>query len=142
MRYVDFSVEMGGVDSGHVVGPHLSSLARLLNKYIIHEYVFELDELHPIFRVDGEVHRWDKEGLERLRLARKQRYITVDIMMPRSRWEEVTPTEIRRFINDNFKEALHRMVDRLKKEHMEVNEERLFKDYAKVEKEFLSLSEN
>jgi hypothetical protein len=138
---IDFSIQMGDIDSNDAVGPHLAILASLLKKHCVHDYVPELGELHPIFRVDGDIWHWDKEGPERLRLARKQRYITIDIMMPRSRWEGVSQPEIRRFLNGNLKNALHLMVNRLKKEHIEVDEERLFKDYAKVEKEFLAFAE-
>jgi hypothetical protein len=141
VQFINFAAQIGSWEAENKVGLHLTVLNKLLNKYCNYLYSPDLKEIGPVFRIDGEIHHWDKEGLDRLRLAKKQRYITVDIMMPRSRWEGVSPLEIRRFLNENFKAALHLMVNRLKKEHIEVDEERLFEDYAKVEKEFLSAND-
>jgi hypothetical protein len=135
LPYVHFGAQIGSWEAGYSVSLHLTVLAKLLRQYCDYEYVPNLDDMYVAFRVDGDIEHWDKEGCERLRLARKQRYITIDIMMPRSRWEG--RMEIRRFITENFKNALQLMVNRLKKEKMEVDDTRLFEDYAKVEREYL-----
>ena len=57
--------------------------------------------------------------------------------MPRSRWEGINAKDIRIYLIDNLKEALELMIKRLKKEKYKVNENGLWTDFAKVERDFL-----
>ncbi|MFD1030793.1 hypothetical protein ACFQ1X_05050 [Metaplanococcus flavidus] len=76
-----------------------------------------MDEFDLALRVDGDLWYFNFEGCEKLRLSKKYRYITIDIGMPRSKWEGVTPIEIRKFLIDHAREALELMINRLKKEY-------------------------
>jgi hypothetical protein len=87
--YITFGLEMGGVKAAEAVQPHLIELRRLLKKYCNKQYTNELDEIAPILRVDGDLWFFEFEGCEKLRLSKKYRYITIDIGMPRSKWEGV-----------------------------------------------------
>ena len=137
--YITFGAQIGGVEASEAVSTHLVVLSRLLKLYCNHKYAPELDEFAPIARVDGEIWHWESEGTQNLRLSKKHRYITVDIGMPKSRWQGVAPIEIRKYLLENFKQALHLFVGKLRKEKYEVDDVRLFADFEKVEKEYLAL---
>lgn len=114
--YITFGAQIGDMEADDAVSPHLIALRRLLRKYCNHKYAPELDEFAPIGRIDGEGWYWNFEGCEKLRLSKKYRYITVDIGMPRHRWQGVSPIEIRRYLLENLKQALHLFVGKLRKE--------------------------
>ena len=136
--YITFGADVGGVEADEAVSPHLMKLRKLLELYCNYRYAPELDEFAPIARIDGDIGYWEFEGTEKLRLSKKYRYITIDIGMPKHRWQGVPPIEIRKYLLENLKQALKLMVQKLKKEKYEVDDVRLFKDFEKVEKEYLS----
>ena len=57
--------------------------------------------------------------------------------MPKNRWEGISQIEIRRYLIENLKQALLLIVEKLKKEKYVLEEERLLKDFKKVEQEYL-----
>jgi hypothetical protein len=136
--YITFPAQMGDEKSAAVVGPHLVELRKLLDKYCVGPYTSAVDEFAPIVRVDGDIAYWQFEGCQKLRWSKKGRYITIDIGVPRSRWEGVPPIELKKYLIQNLKDAIKLMVNRLKKEKADVDEKRLFSDLAKVEDEFLA----
>jgi hypothetical protein len=137
--YITFGAQMGDSYVDVIVGSHLMALRKLLEKYCNVPYAEGIDEFAPILRVDGDLWHWEYEGLKNLRLMKKFRYITVDIGVPRKRWENVPPLMIRRYLMDNLKLALEAFVKKLKKEKIPVDDRRLFEDLSKVESEFLKI---
>lgn len=135
--YITFGAQMGDVKADKTVSPHLQQLKQLLYKYCDNIYCKDVDEIAPILRVDGEGWYWDFEGCEKLRLSKKYRYITIDVGMPRLRWEGIDAKEIRKYLISNLKDALQLMINRLKKEKYVVNDKELWADFSKVEEEFL-----
>jgi len=136
-HYITFGADIGDANAGKVVSPHLLELRNLIYRFCDKIYCEEIDEIAPILRVDGDLAYWGFEGCEKLRLSKKHRYITIDIGMPRSRWEGNNAKDIRSYLIDNLKEALELMVNRIKKEKFKVHDNDLWTDFAKVEGEFL-----
>lgn len=136
-HYITFGADIGDASAGKAVSPHLFELRKLIYRFCDKIYCEEIDEIAPILRVDGDLAYWEFEGCEKLRLSKKHRYITIDIGMPRSRWEGNNAKDIRNYLFDNLKEALELMVKRLKKEKFKVDDNELWTDFAKVEGEFL-----
>jgi hypothetical protein len=135
--YITFGSQMGDTNASNMVQPHLIQLRKLLKRYCNHTYCKEIDEFAPILRVDGEIWHWAFEGCEKLRLNKKDRYITIDIGMPISRWKGVGDIEIRSYLITNLKQALILIVNRLKKEKFLVIESKLWADFSLVEENFL-----
>jgi hypothetical protein len=96
----------------------------------------EIDSIDPVLRVDGEISYWEFEGCEKLRLCKKNRYITIDVGMPRSRWEGINPVDIRKYLIYQLRNALELMLKRFKKEKYTVNDTELRAYFSKVEEEF------
>jgi hypothetical protein len=138
LPYITVSAQLGDPSSSLTIGTHLLELRKLLERECNNHYGEGIDEFAPILRVDGDIWHWEFEGLQKLRLMRKQRYITVDIGVPKSRWQNVTAQEIRQYLLENVKLALEAFVKKLKKEHIRVDEKRLFADFARVERDYLA----
>lgn len=87
--YITFGADIGDVNAGKAISPHLYELRKLNYRFCDKIYCEEIDEIAPILRVDGDLAYWGFEGCEKLRLSKKYRYITIDVGMPRSRWEGI-----------------------------------------------------
>jgi hypothetical protein len=119
LSYIIIPAQIGDSNANSSVEPHLISLRKLLDQYCNGPYAENIDEFAPILRIDGySTWRWEFEGLQKLRLMKKKRYITVDIGMPISRWENVPPKLIKQYLIDNLKLALEAFVNKLKKERI------------------------
>lgn len=137
MEYFKLVSQIGGPTAAKVVTPHLYELQQLLSKHCYNKYSTQLDEFAPVLRVDGDISYWEFEGCEKLRLAKKHRYITLDIGMPKSKWEGQTSKDIRQYLLSNLEDAMHLIVKKLRKEKMDLAEDLLLEDFNKVKKEFV-----
>lgn len=135
--FITFGADIGGMDAAKAIQPHLIELRSLLYQFCNKKYSL-LDEFAPILRVDGEIDSWNFEGCEKLRLYKKQRYITLDIGMPKNKWQDKSPEDIRKYLIFYLEEALHLIVKKLKKEKMDIDENLLFANFIQVKNEYLN----
>lgn len=134
---VTFGAEVGEADTEDVIdGPH-DSMRRLLREKCKGPYSPDVDEFALILRFDGNITQWNREGCAYLRRSFKERYITIDIFIPRDRWKGRTGDEIRKYLAAGTREALQRCIARLQKDKTPVDGDRLMADYDLVEKEYL-----
>jgi hypothetical protein len=138
MVYITLAAQMGDANADSVVDPHLMDLRKLLEKYCNYPYAEGINEFSLILRVDGDIGFWEFEGLQKLRLMRKLRYITVDIGVPRRKWGNVSPQSLRQYLLANAKLALESFVKKLKTEQIRIDDKRLFEDFSKVENKYLN----
>lgn len=115
-QYITFGAQLGDPKADKAVGRFITQISILLNKHCNKVYCNEVDEIAPAIFVDGDIWYWEFEGLQRLRLSKKHRYIEIHIGMPRSRWEGVDPVDIRKYLINQLRNALELMLKRLKKE--------------------------
>ncbi len=135
---ITFGAQMGDVSADKAVGTHVEELTDLFERYCEQTYCNEIDELAPVLRVDGELWHFDFEGCEKLRLSKKHRYITIDIGVPRSKWENVDSAQFRVYLFTQLRIAFEMMITRLKKEKYKVQEAEFWADLSKVEERFLN----
>jgi hypothetical protein len=139
--YITLGAQIGSGQASEAVSKHLIVLRRLLDEEYTGPYAEGIEEFAPVLRVDGDIGDtwyWNFEGLQRLRLMKKFKYITVDIGVPRRRWENASAMQIRTYLIDNLRLALQAFVSRLKKEKIPVDGLRLFEDFKKVEERYLT----
>lgn len=135
---VKVGVQSGDIPSSQATDPHISPLRKLLHAYCRGPYSSEVDEFSLVFRVDGDIYHWEQEGCDRMRRSRKERYITIDIYVPRSRWEGVSGIEIRRYLMPCVEDAFQRMIDKLRRDKAPIDGEALLKDLAIVKEKYLA----
>lgn len=138
--YFIFSIKFGDVHSANAVDPHIIALSTLLNIICDKCYSPQLDEFAPEGRIDGKRLDWGFEGCENLLLDVKQRFVSIRIGMPKSKWLNKSAEEIRQYLFTQFENALHLMVEKIKLEELIVDDEQLFKDFSIVKQKFLQIS--
>lgn len=138
MEAITLGVQAGDVKSSEVTRPHFMLLRKLLKHHCAGPYSQDIDEFAIILRVDGDIWHWDFEGCKNLRLARKKRYITIDIGVPRSKWEDVAATSIRAYLAKSCREAIALMLKKLEKEKIKVDSETLLKNINTAISEYLT----
>lgn len=138
MSKITFGAQFGDQLSYDIIHPHLKDIQKLLQEHCQGSYAKEVIEFGFVLRVDGDLWHWDKEGCERLRRSFKEKYITLDVMMPKKRWEKQDATAIREFLMNNVEEAFRLCVQRLEKDKVKVEKEKLMQDLQIVRKIYLN----
>lgn len=138
---VTMGVQAGSVAAFDATQPHYGPLRNLLTEHCVGPYSSEVDEFYLVLRIDGDIGHWEKEGCDRLRRSRKTRYITVDIYVPRERWEGVSGIEIRKYLAVCAGEALRLMIDKLRRDKSPIEGEALLRDFEVVKERYLALAQ-
>lgn len=131
-------VQTGDVPSDRATDPHIRALRNLLQTYCRGPYSPDVDELSLVIRIDGDISHWEQEGCDRLRRSKKERYITIDIYVPRERWEGVGGLEIRQYLAACVEDAFRKMVGKLQRDKVQVDGDALLRDFATVKGQYLS----
>ena len=134
---ITLGVQSGGVQAGETMEPHFFPLRKLLQTHCLGPFSPEVDEFSLILRIDGDLGYWNQEGCDRMRRSKKERYITIDIYVPRSRWEGVSGLEIRTYLATCVEDAFRRMIAKLQKDKVAVDGDGLLRDFAKVKERYL-----
>lgn len=135
---VTVGVQTGDVPSGRATDPHIVAMRNLLQTHCRGPYSPDVDEFSLIFRIDGDIWHWEKEGCDRMRRSKKERYITIDIYVPRARWEGVSGIEIRKYLATCVEDAFRRMIGKLQRDKVHVDGDALLRDFATVREQYLS----
>lgn len=73
-----------------------------------------------------------------MRRSKKERYITIDIYVPRKRWEGVSGAEIRQYLAACVEDAFRQMIGKLQRDKVSVDADALLRDFATVRELYLS----
>lgn len=138
---VTMSAQAGDLPCYEATQPHFGPLRNLLEEHRRGPYSTEVDEFELVLRIDGDIDHWEQEGSDRMRRSKKERYITIDIYVPRKRWEGVSGLEIRRYLAACTEEALHKMIGKLRRDKVAVDGDALLRDFATLKERFLDQNE-
>mgnify|MGYP000098926034 FL=1 len=131
-------VQTGDVPSDRATDPHIRPLRKLLQAHCQGPYSPDVDEFSLVIRIDGDIYHWEQEGCDRMRRSKKERYITIDIYVPRARWEGVSGIEIRKYLAACVEDAFRRMIGKLQRDKVAVDGDALLRDFATVREQYLS----
>jgi hypothetical protein len=135
---VTLGVLAGGKLAAEATHPQYRPLRRLLQAHCQGPYSAEVDEFSLILRIDGDIDHWEKEGCDRMRRSKKERYITIDIYVPRQRWEGVEGIQIRRYLATCVQEAFEKMIGKLQRDKVAIDGYLLLRDFAIVKEQYLT----
>jgi hypothetical protein len=79
---------------------------------------------------------WKIKGPQKAKL--KKGWVELEIGVPQSRWQNDSVERYKKHLAQAIEEALHSMIELLKKKHQEVDAETLLADWKKIRDDFLS----
>jgi hypothetical protein len=137
---ISLKVPLGDLALSDAMRPHFFRLRKLLRSHCAGPYSRKIDEFALVLRISGDILGYRGEGCQNLRLGQKLRYITMDLVMPRSSWERGSPAEIKEFLANCTREAIEQMASKLKKEKIEIYSNRLQSDVYETLSHFIATS--
>lgn len=135
---VTVGVQAGDVPADRATNPHIRPLRQLLQAHCHGPYSPEVDEFSLVMRIDGDIDHWEKEGCDRMRRSKKERYITIDIYVPRTRWEGVSGIDIRNYLAACVEDAFRKMIGKLQRDKVHVDGIALLRDFGTVRTQYLA----
>ena len=101
-------------------------------------YCAAIDEFALVLRVNGRFADFGPETIERLKRRRPSRYITVDIVIPESRWSGREEQYLKRYLSERVRAALVMCADRLERDREPIDKVALLRDVDFAINEFLA----
>ena len=135
--YITIGCQGGGPETG-TVGRSKVHLYRSLLRHMTSTHCDAIDEFGLVLRVDGSLQKFGPEAITRLRFAKKQRYITVDIQIPEGCWQPLDDLELRQYLSSRIDAAIRLCVARLKKDGHVVAESNLMSEVASAINHYIS----
>lgn len=114
-HFISIGCEGGGPETKRVCALKVP-LFHALQTHVTASHTSLIDEYSLVLRVDGSLQQYGDEGLAGLRLARVQRYITVDIQIPKHVWDPLPDSGLRAYIARQTQAAIVACVARIKRE--------------------------
>ncbi|WP_395010053.1 hypothetical protein [Undibacterium sp.] len=135
--FISIGAQLGGPEPC-LIAELKVGLFHALSKHLTSTQCKEIDEYAIVLRVDGALHKFGKEGLARMRLAKTQRYITIDVQIPETVWHPLNKTQTKIYLTNQVRSAISMCVARLIKEKYVVVEECLWAQINAAFNEYLA----
>lgn len=135
--FITIGCQGGGPETG-TVGRSKVHLYHAFSRHVKGTHCDAIDQYGLVMRVDGSIQTFGPEGITRLRFAKKQRYITLDIRIPQSARQPLGDAELRRYLRAQVHAAIRACVARLKKDGFEVDDTQLMQEVQAAVREYTS----
>jgi hypothetical protein len=133
---ISIGEQAGGPEDGGLARLKVS-LYQLLFRHCRRTYCPTVDHFALVLRVSGSLDKFGREGIERIRRNRKQRYIGADIVVPEEAWRSRTQKQLKVYLADQVRHALRLCVLRIQNDGDELDERRLLGQVEKAIVKFL-----
>jgi hypothetical protein len=110
---ISFGSQYGGKDAFAAVGPTITKLESLANSITTVPYGAIIQSLSFVFRVDGAIQQWNIFGCDNAQIDKKEKYASIDIGIPITKWKNVETTHVRGYIAQCLAEGAAILIDHL-----------------------------
>jgi hypothetical protein len=139
---LDLFAHYGDSDAKEAIQPFQRDLINLFEKSLTGRYFRTVERLSVFLRVSGSIRGFEGEGPQRLKFLRRDHVITVDLVIPQSRWREVKRSEIHKILYLGVKDCVELLIQRAKKEGELLDESNLVSDFQQAMDMFNRASED
>jgi hypothetical protein len=129
--FVTIGEDVGGENAFDATRSVMSHLRTLLKKSFPGKMCSDIHELALLIRIDGDTHKFKFRGPERIRLNRKKRYISIDIGLEKGDWD-VPQSKFKKTLSEFILDGLERVLERLRKNRITCDENRIRAIFIKV----------
>ena len=132
---ISIGAQSGGPDDGGL-GHMKVALWQSLCRHCKSSYCPAIAHYALALRIGGEFAEFGAEGIERVRLSKRDRYIGADIVIPREAWQGRSRNVLRDCLAQQVRAALQACVGRLHTERRPVDERQFFAEVDAALAEF------
>lgn len=129
-----------GVQSESTAGGLISRMHprvnQLFEQHMGHNYCPEVDWIALVLRLGSARREFGPDGPQRRRFMRKQRYITIDLVLNEDSYKEKSDKEHCELLLGLIEQGLQQCVEKLQTEKCEVDAARLFYDFGRFKEDF------
>lgn len=132
---ISIGIQSGGLEDGGL-GVLKVGLYRALIKHVKRTGCPAVDHFALVLRVSGRLDDFGPAGIERVRRSRKNRCVSVDIVVSLKDWKRRTPDQLRTYLAARVREALCACIARLRMGKEPIDEAGLLSNVDKAISEF------
>lgn len=129
---ITLGADVGGTDADEIMSPWFMPLRKLLAKHCTGPYSTAIDEFAFVLRIDGNICSWKFEGCDNLRVNRRRRNVTIDIGIPKMRWESNDGMRIGRYLIKCIFDAFIKIIGKIKMLKIDIQDAKLLNDFENV----------
>jgi hypothetical protein len=134
---ITLGVQSGSPEASDAMRPAFLSLRKRLAADCTAAYSSTIKEFAIVLRISGSIWHFEGEGVHKLRINRKDAYVTADYVIPEARWNGVAPSEINKYLAAAVRETVHAMSQHLVRLKVTVDAVKLTEDVCKSAATFL-----
>lgn len=97
MTEISLPAEIGGKDAFQVTNVLILELRKLLSEHCRKKYA-PIREIAPILRISGEIADYGAERNENLKFNKRESYVTIDVVVPKSAWTGMEERPLRAYL--------------------------------------------
>jgi len=135
---ITIGAQCGGPKDGGI-GDFKVDLFHLLGQHCADTYCDSVDEFALVLRINGTLDSFGAESIERIRRSKKDRCITVDIVIPMERWQPLTTSKLKKYVAVQVRSAIQMCAARLEKDRENIDSESLLNDADVAIRKFLKM---
>ena len=133
---IQVSAQYGDHNSTKIIRPFHKRLNDLLEEVVVETYFKAIVKLSIVLRVPGEFWKFNGEGPQKLKYMKKQKEITIDFVIPESKWKPVSEIEFSSYIENGIRQCFELFLERAKKEKELIDEDGIRSGFVNAMKIF------
>lgn len=109
------SAQYGDPQCADVFVPFHRTLNDLFSIYMQGDYFYTIKELAIVFRVSGNIQRFNGDGPERSKYLKSRNMFSIDLVIPMRKWQRQSECVVRTLIADGINQCVKVLITRLEK---------------------------
>ena len=130
--------QFGDKSAGLALRSPLRMVSGALSKHTSRSYSSALFNMILVLRVDGTGWHWEMSGVHRIRLQKKQGYVTADIHFAKQDYVNASERDLTVQLLEYVNEAAKRCVERIRRAKLDFDAESFFADLENADQEVRS----
>jgi hypothetical protein len=136
---IRFGMQLGGGNSHKKIQPIYLSLNEIFEDSQI-PYFKTIENFVIIFRVEGPISKFGKEGPDRLEYIKKTRELGIDFVVSEDIWKQRESNELKTYFSQAIRDSFNILLENAMKWGFVNNKERLVEDFNTKIEEFECLT--
>lgn len=132
---IDMGVQSESSAGGLISRMH-PRVNELFEKHMGHEYCSNVDWIALVLRLGTSRKEFGPDGVQRRRFMKKQRYMTIDLVLNEDSYRDQSDEENRELLLGLIEQGLSQCVEKLQAEKCKIDAGRLFEDFDALKNEF------